>query len=75
MVIKTETKTKCDVKDCKNNASFFVPSKARNGKFFLCKSCYENIVEQAMKARTPRSPKNAIKKAIDKKEVGNGTIS
>jgi len=75
MVTKTETKTKCDVKDCKNNANFFLPSKARSGKFFLCEACYECIVNEAMKRRTPKSPKNAIKKAIDNKEAGNGTIN
>jgi hypothetical protein len=64
----TEEKIKCDMKDCKNMASFSLPSKGKVGRYFLCKDCLEKLVEEVMAVRTPKSPKNTIKKIIDNKE-------
>lgn len=64
-------KVRCDVKDCKNSAEFCLPSKGKVGKFFLCRNCLDKLVGQAMAFRTPKSPKNTIKKIIDEKEVAN----
>ena len=61
-------KVTCDVKDCKNIASFCLPSKGKAGRFFVCADCLEKIVKEAMAARTPKSPKNTIKKIIENKE-------
>ncbi len=63
-----EQKLKCDVKDCKNSASFSIPSKGRVGKFFFCKQCLQNLVQEVSKATTPQSPKNTIKRIIESKE-------
>lgn len=63
-----EQKLKCDVKDCKNLASFSFPSKGRVGKFFLCEQCLQNIVQEVSKSTTPKSPKNTIKRIIESKE-------
>lgn len=63
-----QQKLKCDVKDCKNLASYALPSKGKVGKFFLCKQCLESVVQQVVKSTTPKSPKNTIKKIIESKE-------
>ena len=68
MVTKTTIKTKCDVKDCKNGAEFAFETKGRQGKCFLCKECYEKLLEEGRKLRVPKSPQNAIKKQLDRRE-------
>ncbi len=68
MLQKTETKTKCDVRDCKNLAVCFIPSKGRPGRFYLCKDCVDALCKSVISARTPKSPKNTIKKIIDQKQ-------
>lgn len=67
MIYSTTEKTKCDVKDCKNNATCYIPVKGRVGKTFLCDECRDKLYKEAVSARTPKSPKNTIKKIIDKK--------
>ncbi len=67
----SQQKVRCDVKDCKYAAEFCLPSKGKVGKFFLCRNCLDKLVGQAMAFRTPKSPKNTIKKIIDEKEVAN----
>ena len=67
MIIKTTEETKCDVKDCKNTAHCYVPAKGRVGKFFLCKQCFDALANEVLRTVTPKSPKNTIKKIIDKK--------
>ena len=67
MIIKTTEKTKCDVRDCKNTAHCYVPAKGRVGKFFLCKQCFDALASEVLRTVTPKSPKNTIKKIIDKK--------
>lgn len=68
MIYPTTDKTKCDIKDCKNNAEFYLLAKGRSGKFFLCKDCLEKLYKSLLTHRTPKSPKNTIKKIIDEKE-------
>ena len=68
MITQTSEKTKCDVKDCKNMAGFYIPAKGRVGKFFLCKECCEKLCNFAIERRTPKSPKSAIKRIIEQKE-------
>ena len=67
MVTKTTAKTKCDVKDCKNSAEFAFETKGRQGRCFLCKPCYEALIEEGRKLRVPKSPCNAIKKQLDRR--------
>ncbi len=67
MITKTTDKTKCDVKDCKNAAGYCIPAKGRTGKFFLCSACFNKLCEEVLRTVTPKSPKNTIKKIIDKK--------
>lgn len=69
LVTKTEAKVKCDLRDCKNDASYCVFGKGRIGRFYLCKQCLDDIVANVVKSRTPKSPKNTIKKIIDEKEI------
>ena len=67
---ESTTKSKCDIKDCKNDASYFFAVKGRFGKFFICKECLNKIINKALALRTPKSPKNTIKKIIDSKAQG-----
>lgn len=67
MITKTADKTKCDVKDCKNLAVYYIPAKGRTGKFFLCSDCFKKLCSEVLRTVTPKSPKNTIKKIIDKK--------
>ena len=67
MIYSTTEKTKCDVRDCRNLASYYLPIKGKVGKLFLCKECCDKLYKQAISMRTPKSPKNTIKKLIDKK--------
>ncbi len=67
MINKTTEQTKCDVKDCKNMAYCYIPAKGRVGKFFLCKQCFDKLCGDVLKNVTPKSPKNTIKKIIDRR--------
>ena len=67
MLYLTTEKTKCDVKDCKNMAHWYLPVKGRVGKTFLCDECRDQLYKEAIACSTPKSPRNTIKKIIDKK--------
>ena len=71
MVTKTTAKTKCDVKDCKNGAEFAFDTKGRQGKCYLCKQCYETLLEEGRRLRVPKSPQNSIKKQQDRRAEVN----
>ncbi|MCM1043394.1 MAG: hypothetical protein NC350_04220 [Corallococcus sp.] len=58
----------CDVKNCKNYAKYVFPSKGLSAKFYICQDCVQSLLENYGKMSTPKSPKNAIKKAIEKHE-------
>ena len=62
-------KTKCDAKDCKNDAAYYFATKGRVGKCFLCSKCLGELTAQGMtlSVRVPKSPKNAIKKQMERK--------
>ena len=67
MIYSTTEKTKCDVRDCKNMARWYIPTKGKVGKMFLCDDCCGKLYKQAIAMATPKSPKNTIKRIIDKK--------
>ena len=67
MLTTITNKTKCDVRDCKNDAQYFFETKGRSGKCFLCSKCLEQIVAQGKTVTVPKSPKNAIKKQMERK--------
>lgn len=67
MLTTVKNKTKCDVKDCKNDAAYFFPTKGRVGKCFICAKCLEALTAQERALRVPKSPKNAIKKQLERK--------
>ena len=69
MLTTITNKIKCDVRDCKNDASYFFATKGRNGKFFLCAKCLAELSAQgqAVTNRVPKSPKNTIKKQMERK--------
>ena len=60
-------KTKCDVRDCRNDAEYAFPVKGIIGKCYLCASCLADIVKQCPTQRTPKSPANTIKRKMDEK--------
>ncbi len=60
-------KTKCDVRDCKNDAVAVFEVKGRQGRCFLCESCLATIAAEGRSRSVPRSPQNAIKKRLDRK--------
>lgn len=68
MIYSTTEKTKCDVQNCKNLAVRYLPVKGKPSKIFLCQECLDRLYQEITAARTPKSPKNTIKKIIDRKE-------
>ena len=65
-------KTKCDVRDCKNDADYQFATKGRAGKCFLCKKCLAELTAQGKTLSVPKSPQNAIKKKMElKSQEGN----
>lgn len=66
MIEKSMYKVSCDIRNCKNNASYIVPTKGRVGKLYICDSCMRDLLDEFRTAVVPKSPKNAIKKAMDK---------
>ena len=74
MIFTTTIKTKCDVKNCKNDADYFFETKGRVGKCFICKSCYDALVNDALKKRAPKSPQNTIKKLMEQKEEARAYV-
>ena len=67
MIFKTDVRIKCDVRDCKNMAEYAFETKGRQGRCYLCKNCYEQMLDEGRKLRVPKSPQNTIKKKLDKK--------
>ncbi|MCM1533862.1 MAG: hypothetical protein NC099_04320 [Corallococcus sp.] len=67
MIRITTVKTKCDAANCKNNAAYCFEVKGRNGKCFLCKECFFELTHDGVAMQTPKSPQNAIKRALDSK--------
>ena len=67
MLTPITNKTKCDVRDCKNNAEFQFDVKGRAGKCFLCSKCLKELTDQATAVRVPKSPKNTIRKKMELK--------
>ena len=67
MVTKTTANTKCDVRDCKNTAEYAFEIKGRQGRCYLCKECFERLLDEGRKLRVPKSPQNPIKKQQDKR--------
>lgn len=68
MIITTDVKTKCDVRDCKNPAECYFEIKGRAGsKLFLCKQCLEKLTGDVFKRKVPKSPQNAIKRKMEQK--------
>ena len=71
MLTPITNKTKCDVKDCKNDADYQFATKGRAGKCFLCSKCLEQLSSQGMALRAPKSPKNTIKRKMEMKSEEN----
>ena len=67
MLTKITNKTKCDVRDCKNDAEFSFATKGRTGKCFLCSKCLGELSSQGKTVTVPKSPKNTIKKKMEMK--------
>lgn len=67
MLTQMTSKTKCDVRDCKNDAEFSYAIKGRAGKCFLCSKCLAELAKQARTVTVPQSPKNTIKKKMEQK--------
>lgn len=68
MLTTITNKTKCDVRDCKNDAQYFFSTKGRNGKCFLCANCLAELSTQGRTVTVPKSPKNAIRKKMEMKQ-------
>jgi len=66
MIQENVYRVTCDVKECKNTAKYVIPQKGRSAKFFICEHCLAELAEDFRKQSVPKSPKNAIKKALDK---------
>ena len=67
MLTLISNKTKCDVRDCKNDAEYQFATKGRAGKCFLCSKCLAELTNQGATLRVPKSPKNTIKKKMELK--------
>lgn len=67
MLNQITNKTKCDARDCKNDAQYYFATKGRSGKCFLCSKCLEQLTAQGRTVTIPKSPKNAIKKKMEMK--------
>ena len=60
----TTTPAKCSCRGCTNTASSYILAKQ---KVYICDECFEQLASQAIASRTPKSPKNTIKRKLDKK--------
>ena len=67
MLTPITSKTKCDVRDCKNDAEFTFATKGRVSKCFLCSKCLAALSTQGRTVTIPKSPTNAIKKKMEMK--------
>lgn len=68
MITATTAKTKCDIKDCRNDAEYQFAIKGRVGRCYLCSKCLGKLTSDGMAFRTPKSPQSAIKRQLDKKQ-------
>ena len=71
MLTPITNKTKCDVKDCKNDADYQFATKGRAGKCFLCLKCLAELATQGKTVTVPKSPQNTIKRKMDMKSEEN----
>ena len=67
MLTPISNKTKCDVRDCKNDADYQFATKGRAGRCFLCSKCLAELSVQGNTITVPKSPKNTIKKKMEMK--------
>lgn len=67
MLTQITTKTKCDARDCKNDAEYQFATKGRVGRCFLCGHCLEALTAEGKAFRVPKSPQNTIKKKMELK--------
>lgn len=67
MLTPITNKTKCDVRDCKNDANYQFATKGRTGRCFICSKCLAQLTDQGKTVTVPKSPKNAIKKKMEMK--------
>ena len=67
MLTAITNKTKCDVRDCKNDADFQFATKGRAGRCFICTKCLAELTAQGATLRVPKSPKNTIMKKMELK--------
>ncbi len=65
MLIDNKYNVNCDMHCCTNKAEYYFETKGRLGRFFVCKDCMATLLADYKQRTTPKSPKNAIKKAID----------
>ena len=65
MLTPITNKTKCDVRDCKNDAEYQFATKGRTGKCFICSRCLSELSAQGRTVTVPKSPKNTIKKKME----------
>ena len=72
MLQPISNKTKCDVRDCKNDADYQFATKGRAGRCYLCSKCLAELTAQGKTVTVPKSPKNAIKKKMELKSEENG---
>lgn len=67
MLTKITNKTKCDVRDCKNDAVYQFATKGRAGRCFICSQCLAELAVEGRTVTTPKSPKNTIKRKMELK--------
>ncbi len=72
MICKVTSKTKCDVKNCKNDADFYFEVKGISGRCFVCAKCLERLRDDAPSKPTPKSPANTIKRKLAERAKENG---
>ncbi len=61
MITKLATNVRCDIRNCKNMATFALDVKGRGQRLYLCQHCLTELANQ-VKPTPPRSPRNAIKR-------------
>lgn len=67
MITDNIFKVTCDVRNCRNIAQYTLPAKGRMGHFYICGDCLETISKEVAAKRVPKSPTNAVKKALNRK--------
>ncbi len=69
MLTDNQYNVNCDMHNCNNKADYFFDTKGRLGRFFVCAQCMDVLLADYKKRNTPKSPKNAIKKAMDNSTI------